>query len=180
MYGEVMQVNPQKKKDDCGAASLSMALGVPYEMAFQAIRHVNPNAIGGAGKRYGTKIVDLQRAAVHLGSRLVRRPKFNTEEDEGILSIRSVNPQVKWWHYAVLYRGLIFDTDSRVWRVESYVQQKNAKLCSLLRVICRCCGGHGGHPQLHRCDCSAIHGCLECDRCLNCCEHCGLQGKMAA
>jgi ABC-type bacteriocin/lantibiotic exporter with double-glycine peptidase domain len=119
----------QREGRDCTAACLAMVVGVEYEVALGALRQV-----GGRTLDKSYRLCYVERAAALLGRPLRRRrrgqydPKFTA----GVICIRGW----KKAHAAVLWHGIVFDTDGRVWLVKDYLARwaPSGRFCTLLEV----------------------------------------------
>lgn len=100
----------QRHPGDCGVACLAMFLSVSYEDALIALGGEAPKVL-----RSGVLWSELKRAAAHFGVPMRLKRKW-TLEDDGILQVRFK----KGYHVVVLRRGLVFDTDNRVWDFATY------------------------------------------------------------
>jgi ABC-type bacteriocin/lantibiotic exporter with double-glycine peptidase domain len=113
----------QRHEADCGVACLAMFLGVSYEDALLAIGGETPTVL-----RSGVYWKHLKRAAERLGVRLVLKRNW-TLEDDGIVEVKHKKDP----HVVVLRRGLIFETNLKVWSFSDYyAAPPRAKLGSML------------------------------------------------
>lgn len=101
----LVSIVAQRHPGDCGVASLAMFLGVSYEEALIALGGEAPTVL-----RSGVWWSELKRAAAHFGVAMTVKRKW-TLADDGLLQVR----YKKGYHVVLLRRGLVFDTDYRVW-----------------------------------------------------------------
>lgn len=100
----------QRHAADCTVACLAMFLKVSYEDALIALGGEAPSVL-----RAGAMWSQMRRAAESLGVRLVLKRRWNLQ-DEGILRVKYKKDE----HVVVLRKGLIFDTDYRVWTFSDF------------------------------------------------------------
>jgi hypothetical protein len=127
--GPIVRVVAQRDDRDCTAACVAMVAGVEYELALAALRKV-----GGRTRDKSYRLSCVERAATSLGSPLkrVRRGAYNPHLAAGVVCIRA------WGrvHVAVLWYGLVFDTDGCVWLLDDYLLHwgPDGQLWTLLEV----------------------------------------------
>lgn len=102
----VFFVIQQRGSGDCTIAALAILLGSTYEDVLEAAGQVARKP-----HRRGMWTTQIIKVAAALGATLVRKQKFNLEEDAGILCVGGVVP-----HVVVLRDGLLIDpADGCVW-----------------------------------------------------------------
>lgn len=95
----------QRKDGDCGVAALAMFLEMTYEDCYHVFAQVDKQCRGGLGLYQK----DIIAAAAKCGRKLVRKRKFDLDEDEGVLSVIWPKGSKYRGHYVTLRRGLILD-----------------------------------------------------------------------
>jgi hypothetical protein len=92
-----------------------MLARVEWEVAATALGRTSPEDWG-----HGCVPYEIVNAAEGLGLCLERQKigDYDLETAVGILNIGSD----RGWHVAVLYNGLLFDTDGHVWRPADYLE----------------------------------------------------------
>lgn len=95
---------------DCAVAALATYLALPYEDVLRAAARVEPAYDGTSG----LWVEQIKRTSSALGHPLKRRKTVDTDEDFGIVEFSD--------HVAVLWHGLIFDPDGRVWEADDYLR----------------------------------------------------------
>jgi hypothetical protein len=99
--------------DDCAIVALATYLGYTYEdvLAVAAVVALDPH-------RDGLYIPQIRKCASIMGTPLSRRRKWSYEADNGVLSLSGVHE-----HVAVLYKGLVFDSNGDVWSPKPYLRR---------------------------------------------------------
>lgn len=126
--GPVLRLVFQREAQDCTVACLAMVTGADYDVALEALRRA-----GGVRRSKSYRLSALERAATLLGRPLRRRRRgaYDPQSAAGIICVRD-------WangHTAVLWHGLVFDTDGRVWLVADYLDYwAHGSFCTLLEV----------------------------------------------
>lgn len=136
----ILRVVRQRKKSDCGVASLATLARVEWEKAAAAFGRPSPEDWDRGCAPY-----EIIHAAAILGLRLERRT-IGTYDPETAIGIVNIGSD-RGWHVAVLYHGLIFDTDAHVWQVSDYLkafEDQDPWLGMLLALI----GSGTSTPQL--------------------------------
>jgi hypothetical protein len=121
----LLYMTTQRHSGDCGVAALAMCLGVSYEDALLALGGEVPTVL-----RRGVWMVELQRAADRLGMPMTLKRRCDLEMDDGVLQV--MYRRGKDQHVVLLREGLVFDTDTSVWRPEDYAQATRARFGALL------------------------------------------------
>jgi hypothetical protein len=115
---------PQRRKTDCGVATLAMLCGCSYEQALLAIR--KPSVLTD-----GVQLRVVRDAAKKLGKKLVLHRQIDPDNDTGILGVKAESWDFE--HLVILKDGLIIDPqDSGIWDFDSYMAAHGAKAVSLL------------------------------------------------
>jgi ABC-type bacteriocin/lantibiotic exporter with double-glycine peptidase domain len=123
-----VKVIPQRKRWDCGVASLAMLLAVPYGDVSAATRRVV------VGYRYGLTIRAMEAVAEELGKPLVRvyRKKDYLRNATGILGLLWEGSKDKG-HWVVVKGGAIVEPDGgEVWDALEYMKRHGARPATLL------------------------------------------------
>ncbi len=121
----ILQIVCQREPNDCAIAAIATYLGASYEDVLRASMLVDKR--GARGVRY---ISQIKTIAAGFGVTLKARRKINLDEDEGLL--RVILKKSRDAHIVVLKRGLIFDTNGRVWDHEVYLATASARPTTLL------------------------------------------------
>lgn len=128
----------QRYDNDCGIASLAMLLSLPWEAVWQAME-----AEIGKLPWFGLTLSQLEAIARRLGVELSRAKPGQWSADDpahyefaGIVKVSfpAAGKKYRDGHYAVLWRGMIFDTDGRVWRLSDYLHGYDARVATRLGV----------------------------------------------
>jgi hypothetical protein len=93
---------------DCAIAVLATYLGLPYEDVLRAAAR----AVRDYDGQRGLLVAEIQAVAKALGHPLRRRATVDTDEDYGIVEFSD--------HVAVLWHGLVYDPDGRLWEADDY------------------------------------------------------------
>jgi hypothetical protein len=124
MGAPIMRVEPRRQSNDCATWALSTYLGVPYDQVWQAVQKLDRCK----GKN-GLHTRTMRRIADALGRPLKRLPPTKiTDDSYGVLVISAK----KDGHAAVIRNGLVFDTDSTVWDLPSWLEVGSYKVEDLL------------------------------------------------
>lgn len=119
----------QREARDCTVACVAMVAGVDYDAALAALRHVG-------GRRYNKsyRLCYVERAAALLGRPLRRRRRgqYDPRLTAGVICMRGCRKS----HVAVLWYGLLFDTDGQIWLLNDYLTHwaPYGRFCTLLEV----------------------------------------------
>lgn len=135
----VSQLPAPGKVKTAGIACLAMLSGEPYAAVEQIASLVLDRTLPLKGM--------WQREIVEVGEvlGLVLQKRYRTlrlSEDVGVLNIQGLgeSAQTGWDYYVVLYQGLLFDPDRRVYTPEDYLRcVENAEFGNLLRLEGRTC-----------------------------------------
>jgi ABC-type bacteriocin/lantibiotic exporter with double-glycine peptidase domain len=123
-----VKVIPQRKKWDCGVASLAMLLAVPYGDVSAATRRIV------VGYRKGMTIRAMEAVAEDLGKPLTRvyRKKDYLANATGILGLLWDGSKDKG-HWVVVKGGAIVEPDGgEVWDALDYMARHKARPATLL------------------------------------------------
>ena len=127
--GPIVRMVAQRESGDCTVACLAMATGVQYEEALAALQKV-----GGRRRNKAYRLCYVERAASLRGRPLARRRRggYDPRSSAGIVCVRGGQRA----HVAVLWNGLVFDTDGRIWLLDDYLEfwGHTSRLCTLLQV----------------------------------------------
>jgi ABC-type bacteriocin/lantibiotic exporter with double-glycine peptidase domain len=106
----------QRRKMDCGVATLATLTGNTYEDTNDAFVEATGKT---ASKGYYQ--ADVIKAAARLGMVLVRKRKgtFDLSDTVGILGVGETN---SWDHFVVLHNGTVYDAeDAAIYDVDEYL-----------------------------------------------------------
>lgn len=123
-----VKVIPQRKRWDCGVASLAMLLAVPYGDVSAATRRIV------VGYRNGMTIRAMEAVAEELGKPLTRvyRKKDYLANATGILGLLWDGSKDKG-HWVVVKGGAIVEPDGgEVWDAIDYMTRHKARPATLL------------------------------------------------
>lgn len=119
----------QRRKMDCGVATLATLTGNTYEDTNDAFVEATGKT---ASKGYYQS--DVIKAARKLGVELERRRKgtFELSDTVGILGVGETN---SWDHFVVLHNGTVYDAeDDSLYDLDEYLAIHKLQPWSLLRV----------------------------------------------
>lgn len=109
---------PGRERNDCAVCVLAMYLGVSYEDVLRAVAVWDRPYQG----RQGLKLLEIERVARALGTRLKRHRKYDLSTAYGILSLP---------HHVVLLRaGMVVDPEpggGSIWEVDDYLHAYNLR-----------------------------------------------------
>ena len=124
MGAPIMRVEPRRQSNDCAVWALSTYLGVPYDEVWQTVVRLDRSK----GKN-GLWTKTIRRVAEALGRPLKRLSAGKiTEDSYGVLVISEKDEG----HAVVVRNGLIFDTDSTVWELPSWLEVRECQIEDLL------------------------------------------------
>lgn len=93
---------------DCAIWCLSVYLGLPYTEVLRTVTTIDKRNKG----RTGLWTRQIKQVARLMGTRLIKRPRVDLEEDYGILLLAN--------HVAVLRNGLVFEVNGDIWDATDY------------------------------------------------------------
>ncbi len=106
------RIVPGRERNDCAVCVLAMYLGVSYEDVLRAVA-VQDRPYQG---RMGLKLMEIERVARALGTRLKRHRKYDLTTAYGILSLPN--------HVVLLRAGMVVDPEpggGSIWEVDDYL-----------------------------------------------------------
>lgn len=114
MGAPIMRIEARRQSNDCAAWALATYLGVPYEAVWGHVVKLDRSK-----GRYGLHTKTILRIAEALGRPLLKvGPSGINEDSYGVLMVS----HPKNGHAAVVRNGLVFDTDSTVWDLPSWLE----------------------------------------------------------
>jgi hypothetical protein len=123
MPSPLLTMIAQRHEGDCVAAALSMLISVSYEEALLALD--DPAVLSS-----GAWLTQIVRAADKFGVTLKQRNRWKPETHEGIARVRTKSHA----HAVVVRRGLVFNTDHKIWVPDEYLSHYRAKFGALLEI----------------------------------------------
>ena len=124
MGAPIMRVEPRRQSNDCAVWALNTYLGIPYDEVWQTVLKLDRSK----GKN-GLHTRTIRRVAEALGRPLQRLPPSKiTEDSYGVLVISEKDTG----HAVVVRNGLVFDTDSTVWDLPSWLEVRKCLIEDLL------------------------------------------------
>lgn len=114
MGAPIMRIESRRQSNDCAAWALATYLGLPYEDVWAHVVKLDRSK-----GRNGLHTKTILRIADALGRPLVKvRPAQINEDSYGVITVS----HPKHGHAAVVRNGLVFDTDSTVWDLPSWLE----------------------------------------------------------
>lgn len=120
---------PQRAEGDCGVSALSMFAQLAYEDVYLVAAQLDGRNRG----KMGLQNREVLTIAARLGIRLTPARRYDLDDDEGVLRLRSPLHHSEGHWVAVRY-ALVFDPHERSatpWR--EYRERCRARFCTLLR-----------------------------------------------
>ena len=120
----------QRTHGDCAGAALAMVLRVSWEEAAAAFGR--PEARDWST---GVQLIEIEAAALALGTPLRRlgRDQYDPGTSAGLVTIGALDG----WHVAVLWYGLLFETDGSVWLLDEYLAAQDPEVTWLGSILVR-------------------------------------------
>ena len=124
----VLKMVAQRTEADCTIVAIAMFLGETYEdvLATAAASQGEPSHHRGMWNRQMKEVANI------LGTELVEKHKWDEENAEGILVLKSTVERDDSSHVVVLKNGLIFDGDLSVWEPDVFFAHYNYKAWAIL------------------------------------------------